>query len=51
MQHLQQAVSPCVPDNLLVLYPYLKMTNTGALVLWNFLWALLQDNSYRHVAV
>ena len=32
-------------------YPYLKMTNTGALVLWNFLWAVLQDVNYKHVAM
>ena len=32
-------------------YPYLKSTNTGALVLWNFLWALLQDVNYKHVAM
>ena len=29
------------PDSILTQYPHLRLTNTGALVLWNFLWALL----------
>ena len=26
------------------MFPELKQTNTGALVLWNFLWAILKNN-------
>ena len=26
------------------MFPYLKQTNTGTLVLWNFLWAILENN-------
>jgi len=43
-----QAVVPAIrplPDHLVARYPYLRLTNTGALVLWNFLWALVQDNT------
>ena len=43
-----QAMTPGIirplPDHLVARYPYLRLTNTGALVLWNFLWALVQDN-------
>ena len=38
------AIRP-LPDHLVARYPYLRLTNTGALVLWNFLWALVQDNT------
>lgn len=37
------------PDSTLRLYPHLRLTNTGALVLWNFLWALLQDINKRSI--
>ena len=42
-----QAMTPDIrplPDHLVARYPYLRLTNTGALVLWNFLWALVQDS-------
>ena len=44
-------ITKTVPGELQIKYPYLKMTNTGALVLWNFLWALLQDPNYTHIVV
>jgi len=44
-------ITKTVPGELQIKYPYLKMTNTGALVLWNFLWALLQDANYTHITV
>ena len=44
-------ITKTVPGVLQIKYPFLKMTNTGALVLWNFLWALLQDSNYIHIAV
>ena len=44
-------ITKTVPGDLQIKYPFLKMTNTGALVLWNFLWALLQDSNYIHIAV
>jgi len=31
------------------MFPLLKTTNTGSLVLWNFLWALLQDENYNTI--
>ena len=34
-----------LPDHLVSRYPHLRLTNTGALVLWNFLWALVQDDT------
>jgi len=36
-------------DEIKRLFPLLKTTNTGSLVLWNFLWALLQDENYKPV--
>ena len=36
-------------DEIKRLFPMLKTTNTGSLVLWNFLWALLQDENYKRV--
>lgn len=38
------AIMP-LPDHLVSRYPHLRLTNTGALVLWNFLWALVQDDN------
>ena len=38
-----------VQNDLKILFPYLKMTNTGSLVLWNFLWALLKDENYNKI--
>ena len=34
-----------LPDHLVTRYPHLRLTSTGALVLWNFLWALVQDDT------
>ena len=31
------------------MFPLLKTTNTGSLVLWNFLWALLQDEKHSKI--
>ena len=36
-------------DDIKELFPLLKTTNTGSLVLWNFLWALLQDENYNNI--
>merc|ERR1712179_618934 len=36
-------------DEIKRLFLMLKTTNTGSLVLWNFLWALLQDENYKPV--
>jgi len=36
-------------DDIKRLFPLLKTTNTGSLVLWNFLWALLQDENYKAI--
>ena len=36
-----------LPDSVVAEFPYLRLTNTGALVLWNFLWALVQDHRQR----
>ena len=36
-------------DEIKRLFPLLKTTNTGSLVLWNFLWALLQDENYNTI--
>ena len=36
-------------DDIKELFPLLKTTNTGSLVLWNFLWALLQDDNYNNI--
>eukprot|EP00092_Neocalanus_flemingeri_P098202 GFUD01125217.1.p1 GENE.GFUD01125217.1~~GFUD01125217.1.p1 ORF type:complete len:441 (-),score=134.21 GFUD01125217.1:58-1194(-) len=38
--------SPTLPPDMKTLFPHLKTTNTGSLVLWNFLWALLQDSNH-----
>eukprot|EP00092_Neocalanus_flemingeri_P075863 GFUD01094047.1.p1 GENE.GFUD01094047.1~~GFUD01094047.1.p1 ORF type:complete len:275 (-),score=98.34 GFUD01094047.1:123-845(-) len=39
--------SPTLPPDMKTLFPHLKTTNAGSLVLWNFLWALLQDSNYN----
>merc|ERR1719481_1153721 len=36
-------------DDIKKLFPQLKTTNTGSMVLWNFLWALLQDDNYSNI--
>ena len=36
-------------DDIKKLFPLLKTTNTGSMVLWNFLWALLQDDNYNNI--
>jgi len=36
-------------DDIQRMFPLLKTTNTGSLVLWNFLWALLQDENYNKI--
>merc|ERR1719186_1567372 len=41
------AASPTKPEDVKTLFPYLKNTNTGSLVLWDFLWALLKDENYK----
>merc|ERR1719186_2317804 len=41
--------SPTLPPDVLTLFPHLKTTNSGSLVLWNFLWALLQDGNYKKI--
>merc|ERR1719186_898011 len=40
---------PTLPPDVLTLFPHLKTTNSGSLVLWNFLWALLQDENYKKI--
>jgi len=35
--------------DLKTMFPLLKTTNTGSLVLWNFLWALLQDENHKKI--
>jgi len=41
--------SPTLPEDIKTLFPHLKMTNTGSLVLWNFLCALLKDDNYKKI--
>merc|ERR1719158_2287106 len=36
-------------DGIRKLFPLLKTTNTGSLVLWNFLWAILQDEKHKMI--
>eukprot|EP00092_Neocalanus_flemingeri_P050268 GFUD01058049.1.p1 GENE.GFUD01058049.1~~GFUD01058049.1.p1 ORF type:complete len:413 (+),score=128.05 GFUD01058049.1:166-1239(+) len=36
-----------LPPDMKTLFPHLKTTNAGSLVLWNFLWALLQDSNHN----
>jgi len=36
-------------DDIKKLFPFLKTTNTGSLVLWNFLWAILQDEKHKMI--
>jgi len=36
-------------DDIKAMFPMLKTTNTGSLVLWNFLWALLQDEKHSKI--
>merc|ERR1719186_2519025 len=43
------STSPTLPPDVLTLFPHLKTTNSGSLVLWNFLWALLQDENYKKI--
>jgi len=47
----QTQVERRIPSEIQSMYPHLKMTNTGSLVLWNFLWALLQDANYKQIAI
>ena len=46
-------VSPSPEDSqdfdMKTMFPLLKTTNTGSLVLWNFLWALLQDENHKKI--
>merc|ERR1719427_1575018 len=44
------STSPTLPPDVLTLFPHLKTTNSGSLVLWNFLWALLKDENYKKIA-
>jgi len=41
--------SPTLPPDVQTLFPHLKTTNSGSLVLWNFLWALLKDEKYKKI--
>eukprot|EP00092_Neocalanus_flemingeri_P031236 GFUD01033928.1.p1 GENE.GFUD01033928.1~~GFUD01033928.1.p1 ORF type:complete len:423 (-),score=153.09 GFUD01033928.1:9-1277(-) len=41
--------SPTLPPDIRTLFPHLKTTNTGSVVLWNFLWALLKDDNQKKV--
>lgn len=41
--------SPTQDGDLKTMFPLLKTTNTGSLVLWNFLWALLQDENHKKI--
>jgi len=47
----QTQIERRIPSEIQSMYPHLKMTNTGSLVLWNFLWALLQDANYKKIAI
>jgi len=38
-----------LPKDVKMLFPQLKTTTTGSLVLWNFLWALLKDDNYKTI--
>merc|ERR1719186_1347597 len=38
---------PTKSEDLKTLFPYLKNTNTESLVLWDFLWALLNDQNHK----
>ena len=40
---------PTQDGDLKTMFPLLKTTNTGSLVLWNFLWALLQDENHKKI--
>eukprot|EP00092_Neocalanus_flemingeri_P098080 GFUD01125070.1.p1 GENE.GFUD01125070.1~~GFUD01125070.1.p1 ORF type:complete len:432 (-),score=144.72 GFUD01125070.1:123-1418(-) len=44
-----QPSSPTLPPDIRTLFPHLKTTNTGSVVLWNFLWALLKDENQKKV--
>merc|ERR1712096_337299 len=43
--------SPTLPPDVQTLFPHLKTTNSGSLVLWNFLWALLKDENYKKIVI
>jgi len=41
--------SPDLPQDVQALFPHLRITNNGSLVLWNFIWALLKDENYKKI--
>ena len=50
MMHFQETLAiKTLSDQVEARYPHLRLTNTGALVLWNFLWALVQDSNNQEV--